>query len=170
MKKILILAMLALPLLVFAEEEETIGYLGVITEELSETMMKALDVENGLLVKDVVENSPAEKAGLKTGDVIIEIEGDKIVDYATLKKLVAAKPDKNVKILIKREGKKYTKEAKLTSRPKPKFNIQMELPDFDQIKELMTKGSEEIRKEIDNLKEEIQKLKQELEDLKKKVG
>jgi C-terminal processing protease CtpA/Prc len=169
MKKILILAAIALPLLVFAEEE-TIGYLGVITEELSETMMTALDVENGLLIKDVVENSPAEKAGLETGDVIIEIDGDKIVDYATLKGIIAAKPDKKVKILIKREGKKHTKEAKLSSRLKPKFNVQMELPDFEEIKELMSKGSKEIMQEIDNLKEEIQKLKQELEDLKKKVG
>ena len=67
MKKLFILAAIALPLLVFAEEE-TIGYLGVITEELSETMMKALDVEYGLLIKDVVENAPAEKAGLEDGD------------------------------------------------------------------------------------------------------
>jgi len=169
MKKIFILAVMALPLLVFAEEE-TIGYLGVITEELSETMMKALDVENGLLIKDIVENSPAEKAGLEIGDVILEIDGDKIVDYATLKALVAAKPDKKVKILVKREGKEHTKEAKLVSRSKPKFNIQMELPDFEEIKELMNKGSKEIMEEIDNLKKEIEQLKQEIEDLKKKIG
>ena len=169
MKKILILAAIALPLMVFAEEE-TIGYLGVITEELSETMMTALDVENGLLIKDVVEKSPAEKAGLEAGDVIIKIDGDKIIDYATLKGLIAANPDKKVKILIKREGKKHTKEATLGSRPKPKFNVQMELPDFEEIKKLMSKGADEIREEIEYLKEEIEKLKQELEELKKKVG
>lgn len=169
MKRILILAALILPLFVFADEEQ-IGYLGVVTEELSETMRTALDVEHGLLIKDVVENSPAEKAGLKVGDVILEIDGDKIVDYSTLKGLVAAKPDKKIKILIKREGKNHTKEAKLDSRPKPKFNVQMELPDFEEIKELMNKGSEEMKEEIEFLKEEIEKLKKELEELKKKLG
>lgn len=169
MKKIIILAAIALPLLVFAEEER-IGYLGVIIEELSETMMKALNVDYGLVIKDVVEKSPAEKAGLEAGDVIMKIDGDKIVDYATLKKLVAAKPDKKVKILIKRDNKEQIKEATLDSQAKPKFNMQMEIPDFEEIKEMMSKGANEIKEEIEYLKEEIEKLKKELEELKKKVG
>ena len=168
MKKIIILAAIALPLLAFAEEE-TIGYLGVITEELSETMMKALNVDYGLLIKDVVEKSPAEKAGLETGDIIMKIDGDKIVDYATLKGLIAAKPDKKIKILIKRDAKEQTIEVKLASRTKQRFNVQMELPDFQEFKEMMNKGANEIKEEIEYLKKEIEKLKQELEDLKKKI-
>jgi serine protease Do len=169
MKKTMFLAAVALPLMLFAEEP-MIGYLGVITEELSEAMMQALDVENGLLIEDIVEDSPAEKSGLKTGDIIIDIDGDKIHDYAELKGMIAAKPDQKIKILIKREGKTYTKDVTLSSRPKPKFNIQMELPDFEELKELMNKGSEEIMQEINKIKDEIDQLRKELEDLKKKVN
>ncbi len=169
MKKILLWAAIAIPLLVFAEEE-TIGYLGVTTEELSEAMMTALDLEHGLLIKDVVENSPAKKAGLETGDIILEIDGNKITNYPALKELVAAKPDEKVKILINRSGKKYTKEAKLGVRAKPKFSIQMELPDFEEIKKLMSQGTEQLKQELERLKEEIEKIKEEIEKLKKKVG
>ena len=169
MKKILLLAAIGIPLLVFAKEE-AIGYLGVTTEALSQAMITALDVEHGVLIKEVVEKSPAEKAGLAKGDVILEVDGEKIVEYATLKGLVAAKPDKKVKILINRSGKEYIKEAKLGARAKPKFNIQMELPDFDEIKELMNRGSEELKLELEHLKEELEMLKKELEELKKQIN
>lgn len=168
MKKILLLAAIAIPLLVFAKEE-TVGYLGVTTEALSQAMITALDVEHGVLIKEVVEKSPAEKAGLKKGDVILEVDGEKIVEYATLKGLVAAKPDEKVKILIKRSGKEYTKEAKLGARAKPKFNIQMELPDFEEIKKFMNRGSEELKLELEYLKEELEILKKDLEELKKQI-
>lgn len=169
MKKILLLAAIAIPLLVFAEEE-TSGYLGVTTEALSQAMITALDVEHGVLIKEVVEKSPAEKAGLEKGDVILEVDGEKIVDYATLKGLVAAKPDKKVKILINRSGKEYTKEAKLGARAKPKFSIQMELPDFEEIKEFMSQGTNELKLELEHLKEELEILKKELEELKNKIN
>jgi len=161
MKKILLLTAIAIPLLVFAEEE-TIGYLGVTTEALSQAMKTALDVEHGVLIKEVAEKSPAEKAGLEKGDVILEVDGAKIVDYATLKGLVTAKPDEQVKILINRSGKEYTKKTKLGVRAKPKFSIQMELPDFDEIKELMNRGSEELKLELEHLKEELEMLIKEL--------
>ena len=169
MKKILLLAAIAIPLLVFAKEE-TVGYLGVTTEALSQAMITALDVEHGVLIKEVVEKSPAEKAGLEKGDVILEVDGEKIVDYATLKGLVAAKPDKKVKILINRSGKEYTKEAKLGARAKPKFSIQMELPDFEEIKEFMSQGTNELKLELEHLKEELEILKKELEELKNKIN
>ena len=168
MKKILLLAAVAIPLLVFAEEK-AIGYLGVTTEALTQAMTTALDVEHGVLIKEVVEKSPAEKAGLEKGDVILEVDGEKIVDYAMLKGLVAAKPDEKVKILINRAGKEYTKEAKLGARAKPKFKIQMELPDFEEIKKLMSQGTEELKQELEHLKEELEMLKKELEELKKKI-
>ena len=102
--------------------------------------------------------------------MILEVDGEKIVEYATLKGLVAAKPDEKVKILINRSGKEYTKEAKLGARAKPKFNIQMELPDFDEIKEFMSKGTDELKLELEHLKEELEILKKELEELKKQIN
>lgn len=169
MKKILLLAAIAIPFLVFAEKK-AIGHLGVTTEALNQAMITALDVEHGVLIIEVGDKSPAEKAGLEKGDVILEVDGEKTVDNARLKELIAAKPDEKVKILINRSGKEYTKEAKLEARAKPKFNIQMELPDFDEIKELMNRGSEELKLKLEHLKEEIEKIKEELEELKKQIN
>ena len=87
-----------------------------------------------------------------------------------LKGLVAAKPDKKVKILFNRSGKEYTKKAKLGVRAKPKFSIQMELPDFEEIKELMSQGTDELKQELEDLKEEVEKIKEELEELKNKIN
>ena len=57
MKKMLLLATIAIPLLVFAEEK-AIGYLGVTTEALSQAMITALDVEHGSLSKRSLKNHP----------------------------------------------------------------------------------------------------------------
>jgi len=104
MKKILIIA-IAIPLLLFAKEE-TIGYLGVGIAELSEAMKMALDIEHGILVDKVYEESPAEKAEIKVGDIIFEIDAEKITNYETLKQVVAARPNEKVRIQIYRAKKK----------------------------------------------------------------
>ena len=93
MKKAFILAVIALPLIMFAEEQ-TIGYLGVSGSDLSEEIKIALDLEYGVLVKKVSEDSPADKSDIKVGDIILELDGDKVIDFSTLKDLIKAKPKK----------------------------------------------------------------------------
>ncbi len=89
--------------------EVTRGWLGVmiqpITKELAESF--GLDTNDGALVADVVEKSPAERAGLKRGDVIVEFDGEKIGKMRELPTMVAATPvDKKVKVVVLRNGKK----------------------------------------------------------------
>lgn len=94
----------------------TRGWLGVmiqpITKELAEIMK--LPSEEGALVGDVVDDSPAEKAGIKRGDVIVEFAGEKIGKMKQLPTVVAATPiGKKVKIKILRAGKGKTITAKI---------------------------------------------------------
>ncbi len=67
------------------------GYLGVhiqsITEEIAESL--GLDDASGALVTQVMEDSPADKAGVKSGDVILAYDGKKIAKMRDLPKLVA---------------------------------------------------------------------------------
>jgi serine protease Do len=58
------------------------GYLGVQIQDLNETLAAALDLDDdaGVLVSTVVENSPAETAGLQQGDLILTINGREAVD------------------------------------------------------------------------------------------
>ena len=57
------------------------GYLGVMIQSVDETLAAALDLEaaDGVLVSEVVEDSPAEAAGLQRGDLILSVN-DRSVD------------------------------------------------------------------------------------------
>lgn len=67
------------------------GWLGVSIQKITPDLAKQFNLkdENGALVGDVVENGPAEKAGLKRGDVIIELDGKKIGEPYVLRNMVA---------------------------------------------------------------------------------
>ncbi len=83
------------------------SWLGVYIQPVEDKVARALDLSNrdGALVSDVVEDSPADKAGLKTGDVIIEFDGKKVSDPSQLKNMVSSStPGKNSKVVIVREG------------------------------------------------------------------
>jgi S1-C subfamily serine protease len=65
-----------------------------------------------IIVQVVLDNSPAEKAGLKSGDRILRINGVKPADLMTTVKVIRAlKPDKKAKFLIERDGKEKTIEV-----------------------------------------------------------
>lgn len=96
------------------------GYLGVypqaITEDLKESMHLA--GTEGVLLGEVVPNTPAGNAGLKDGDVITEFNNKKVVDVESFRLMVAETPvGTEVPLKIIREGKTMTVRAKLTEMP-----------------------------------------------------
>ena len=92
----------------------TRGYLGVRFQPLTADLAKSfgLESEKGALIASVEKNAPAEKAGLKAGDVIVEYDGKQINDGTELPRYVAATPvNKEVRIVVFRDGAK--KDIKL---------------------------------------------------------
>ena len=84
------------------------GWLGVGIQNMTPDLAEQFDIKvgRGALVTDVFEDSPAEKAGFKRGDLIIEYEGKHIEDTTVLRNIVAGTlPDKAVKVKVIREGK-----------------------------------------------------------------
>ncbi len=91
------------------------GWLGVRIQNLNSDVADALGLENieGALVTDVPEG-PARKAGIRSGDVIIEFDGLKINDSSSLVKVVGdSEVGKDVDILIWRDGNQKTLTVKL---------------------------------------------------------
>jgi serine protease Do len=87
----------------------TRGYLGVRFQPLTADLAKSfgLESEKGALIANVEKDTPAEKAGLKAGDVILEYDGKPVNEGNELPRYVAATPiDKKVKVLVFRDGKK----------------------------------------------------------------
>jgi len=85
------------------------SWLGVYIQNVDDNVAKALKLSNrdGALVSDVVEESPAEKAGLEQGDVIVEFNDVLIYDSSHLKNIVSSTPPGTLsKVIIFRDGKK----------------------------------------------------------------
>lgn len=89
-------------------------------QSLTPELAKQFDLgeEKGVLVGDVVEGSPAEKAGLQRGDVIIEFEGKKIEEPYQIRNMVAnIEPGQEVQIKIIRNNKKEIKKVTISDLP-----------------------------------------------------
>ncbi len=92
------------------------GWLGVriqiVTKEIAE--VEKLEKPEGALVASVSENSPADKGGIKAGDIILEFDGKKVDTMRTLPKLVAqTKVGKRVTLKIWRNQKLISKKVLL---------------------------------------------------------
>lgn len=85
------------------------GWLGVriqtVTEDIAESL--GLDSHGGALVASVTPTGPAEKAGLKAGDIIMEFDGKSVTQMRTLPRIVAeTEIGRNIPLLYWRDGKK----------------------------------------------------------------
>jgi serine protease Do len=92
------------------------GWLGVAIQPLTQDLAKSfkLGESTGALVSSVVDGSPAAKAGVKTGDVIVEFDGKKVAKSTDLPGLVADMPvGKNVPIVVMRDGKQVRLNAQI---------------------------------------------------------
>ncbi len=94
------------------------GYLGVIIEDLKGNLKEVYDHKHGAVIVEVTKESAAAKAGLKRGDLIIEVDGEPIEDANELKTIIGSKaPGEEVTIKYERNHKVYTTKVKLGERP-----------------------------------------------------
>jgi len=98
----------------------TRGYLGIVISDLTSDLARGfgLKVPEGVLINEVSENSPADKAGLKHGDIIIELNGEPVKKMSPFRnKISLTPPDTKVKITVLRKNKKKTVTVKLGELP-----------------------------------------------------
>jgi serine protease Do len=108
------------------------GFLGVQIESLSDEEAKALGLpnSNGALVTDVVEGSPAAKAGIKRGDVVLKLNGVAVRDNRELSRRIAAlqvgqtakftlwRDNKQIEISVVIAKRERVAEAEIDTTPK----------------------------------------------------
>ena len=86
----------------------TRGWLGIMIQKVTPELARSFGLENneGALVGDVIPNSPAEKAGIRRGDVVVRFDNKDIKEMENLPRIVAATPPgKTVPTEIVRDGK-----------------------------------------------------------------
>jgi serine protease Do len=96
------------------------GFLGVAIQDLTPALAESFKLKGtkGVLVSDVTKDSAAEKAGIKTGDVIVELDGKPVTRAGDFQERVALKGQgAEVSIVVLRDGKKKTLTATLEERP-----------------------------------------------------
>ena len=110
---------LSSPLLAGKANAASRGWLGVYVQDITGELMEAMDLKSlkGVLINDVINDSPADEAGLERGDVVIQFNDERIVDTDQFVKLVRdTKPDDVAKITVIRDGDQKLIQVKLGKR------------------------------------------------------
>lgn len=111
------------------------GILGIEGYELNSTASRELNIEQtqGFYINRVTKNSGAQKAGLKTGDVILKLDNQNINSFAELNGYVSTKrPNDEIKVTVNREGKTIVVPVKLTKKELVNYEFYgLELQDID---------------------------------------
>jgi len=97
------------------------GWFGVAIQEVTIGIAKQFGLKKaeGALVSETIANTPAAKAGIEAGDVILEFNGKRVKDAASLRRVVAATPvGKKVRVKVVRNKKTKIIYATITEQPK----------------------------------------------------
>jgi serine protease Do len=104
----------------------TRGWLGVSIQDLTPDLANYYGVKDGkgALVGEVFKGDPADKAGIRQKDVIVEVDGERIDDSRDLSRTIAEVPvDKQVKIKVLRDGKERTFRVAIAKRTEDKETL-----------------------------------------------
>jgi len=145
-------------------------YLGVCTtpvEELSNRMRRKLKLKetDGVIVVEVVPDSPAQEAGLKHGDVITHVNGKLVEDEDELcEDLDQLGPGKTVKLDVCRDGKKQEIKAELEEVPAQE-HAQARFGPEPGAEERFPGRERELLERIDHLERRLYHLENRLQDM-----
>ncbi len=165
------------------------SYIGVHLSDLSKQLGNYFGVKKGrgVLITEVVEDSPAEEAGLLAGDIIVAIDEDKVNDYEDVLELVGeAEPGEKITVAVMREKRNEKMEVTVGERENEysfgHFDGSFRMPDIDiQIPDIdrsfrdhyLHNGNffdqDELTSDLEDLRDELKNLKKELKEIEKKL-
>jgi len=102
----------------------TRGWVGVEVQDLTPELVESFRLPDtkGVLIANVVDGGPAQRAGVKAGDVLVEVAGKPVGDTATMLNVVAAvQPGKTATLKLLRNGKPMSLSLTVGKRPKPQY-------------------------------------------------
>jgi len=136
------------------------GWLGVAIQDVDKNLAEAMELKNtkGVLISDVTEESPAEKAGLERGDVVLKVNNEVVDSTGKLRNLISiAGPDKDVTLEILRDGDTKEIEVTLTQMPADLGGIAEIDPDEGVLGGLKLGAANPVNKDKFKLPEQLDK-------------
>jgi len=100
----------------------TRGWIGVEVQEITPALAESFKLggQRGALIAGVLRGGPADKAGIKPGDVLVEVQGKAVADPTAMLNLIAAlAPGAPAKMKLKRQGQDVEATINVGRRPKP---------------------------------------------------
>lgn len=154
------------------------GYLGVQVQDVSRALQRARDLptEEGALVSRVEDDSPADKAGIRRGDVITEVDREKIDNSQDLIKAVRGMDaGSRARVTLWRSGSLRTVTVTLGERPEGMGMMGMPrrihidndtpMPPMPPV----VGGDQDLRQQIRDLQNQLRDLRQEVQSLRREV-
>ncbi|MDO5576415.1 MAG: Do family serine endopeptidase, partial [Fibrobacter sp.] len=136
------------------------GWLGVMIQELDYNTREALGINDktqGVLIGDVFKNQPADKAGIKRGDIVLSINNKTVGNTNELKNVVAGiSPGKKVPVVVLRNNKKVTLSVLLTGRDESQTNQSVDTESKDNTSENASDFSKLLGIKAGNITPELQ--------------
>jgi len=167
----------------FSEDQ---SYIGVIITGLSEQLGEYFGVDDGagVLITEVEEESPAEKAGLMAGDVIIAVDGEETENSTDLQEIIREREEgEKVTISIVRDKKEKEFAVEIGERDDVGFPYSLRIPDLPRMNfhiprmkglhrgadsdDVFFFDSEDFEDEMEELRKELNQMKKELRELSK---
>ena len=132
--------------------------LGVETRRLDEDLAAYFDVAagQGVLVLEVIEDTPADEVGIRPGDVIVAVDGETVTSPGDLRDLLLDSEGETVSLDIRRRGSAL------------QLTVELDEPDEHSLGRLLrveSADSEELRGELETLRRELDALRDEVEAL-----
>ncbi len=146
------------------------GRLGLELSDLDKELAEYFDVKGGegVLILRVHEDSPAEKAGVKAGDVIVNFNGEKVSEVEDIIDELGDLEDETVELEVVRKGKEQTLTIELEGREhvyiiprSTEKRIVIPQKGFESVDRI------ELEKELEELKKELKELKKRLKEMEK---
>jgi S1-C subfamily serine protease len=148
------------------------GFLGINQKNLTDEEKEENNIDAGVFITDVVDDSPAEVAGLRKDDIITEVDGKPIEGTSDLyHKIRSHEPGDEITVTYIRRGEKRKVEVELGESQHDYFLGSLDsdkiLPKLKVNNKLLLQDSEDLQDELERLKDEFDKLRIELDELRK---
>ncbi|SHK15073.1 serine protease Do [Thermocrinis minervae] len=97
------------------------GYIGVVIQDVTPDIAETIGVKEGAIIAQVAPNSPAQKAGLQIGDVIVAVDGQPVKDVRDLQmRIMRTTPGTEVVLKVIRQGKELQVKVSVGEMPEEK--------------------------------------------------
>jgi hypothetical protein len=167
----------------FSEDQ---SYIGVSITGLSKQLGEYFGVDDGagVLITEVEEESPAEEAGLKAGDVIIAVDGEETENSSDLQEIIREREEgEKVTVSVVRDKNKKEFAVEIGERDDVGFPYSLRIPDLPRMNfhiprmkglhrgtgsdDVFLFDSDDFEDDMNELREELEQLKKELRELSK---